>query len=234
MPLTKNTPKPLLDLGNGKTLLEEQLERIKKSSVIDNVVLVVGYLADQIEAKAKTWKEQGIKVVTVYNPFYETSNNLISLWMAKNYMDEDFIIVNGDDLIEQDVFRNLVKNNHDGIFLTISRKEKYGEEDMKVLLKNKEIVEVSKLINVQRADAESVGLVLVSGQKYRNLFKQSLELLATNRDYINKFWLEVFNLLSKSGIPISSFEIENSKWLEVDFHPDLDYLKSKMQKLNNL
>ena len=28
MPLTRNTPKPLLDLGNGNTLIEEQMLRV--------------------------------------------------------------------------------------------------------------------------------------------------------------------------------------------------------------
>lgn len=230
MPLTRNTPKPLLDLGNSKTLFEEQLENIQKSNVINEIVLVIGYLAEQIEAKMKLWRENGAKIITVYNPFYEVSNNLISLWLAKHQMDDDFIIVNGDDLIDYDIFQSLVKSHHDGIFLTISKKEKYGDEDMKVILKDGEVVEVSKLINNEKADAESVGLVLVSGQKYRDLFKESLEELARNKEYINKYWLEVFNLMSKKGIPINTFEIDKAKWQEIDFHPDLEELKMKFKK----
>ena len=69
-PLTKNTPKPLLDIGNGVTLLERQLDNIKKSKVIDEVVLVIGYLAEQIEAKIKMHLESGLKITTAYNPFY--------------------------------------------------------------------------------------------------------------------------------------------------------------------
>ena len=53
MPLTRNTPKSLLDIGNGVTLLEKQLEDIQKSKVIDEIVLIIGHLAEQIEAKIK-------------------------------------------------------------------------------------------------------------------------------------------------------------------------------------
>ena len=49
-PLTRNTPKSLLDLGRGLTLLETQLDAIKPSGVTD-IVLLTGYRSAQIEAK---------------------------------------------------------------------------------------------------------------------------------------------------------------------------------------
>lgn len=230
-PLTKNTPKPLLDIGNGVTLLEKQLENIQKSKVVDEVILVIGYLAEQIEVKLKMHEENGLKVTTVYNPFYEMSNNLISLWLAKHYMDEDFLITNGDNIFEPDVFADLVNKNDDGIFLTISKKGKYNEGDMKVVLKDKAVARVSKEIPVNEASCESVGLVMVKGGKYRDIFKKNLESLARNKNYINKFWLEVFNLMNSHGIAIKTFKIDGkTKWREVDFHLDLDEAK----KLLNL
>ena len=87
-PLTKNTPKPLLDLGNGNTLLEEQLERVQSSGVIDEVVLVTGYLSEQIEAKLRTMMATApIRIKTLYNPFYDVANNLASLWLARHDTD---------------------------------------------------------------------------------------------------------------------------------------------------
>jgi len=229
MPLTRNTPKPLLDLGNGKTLFEEQLEQIQKSKVVDEVALIIGYLAEQIEAKMKFWREKGIKIQTIYNPFYEMSNNLISLWLAKYQMDGDFIITNGDNLFDYDVFQNLVNNHQNGIFLTICKRERYGTDDMKVILDDKKnVVRVSKLIENEKADTESVGLVLISGEKYREIFRESLEELARNKEYLNKYWLEVFNLMSKKGIPIHTFEIDKTKWIEIDIHLDLKDVRAKI------
>ena len=230
-PLTKNTPKPLLDIGNGVTLLEKQLENIQKSKAVDEVILVIGYLAEQIEVKLKIYEEKGLKITTVYNPFYEMSNNLISLWLAKHYMDDDFLITNGDNIFEPDVFADLVNKNDDGIFLTTSKKSKYNEGDMKVVLKDKTVARVSKEIPVNEASCESVGLVLVKGEKYRSIFKKNLEVLARNKSYTNKFWLEVFNLMNSHGIAIKTFKIDGkTKWREVDFHLDLDEAK----KLLNL
>ena len=233
MPLTMNTPKPLLDLGHGKTLLEEQLDRIQKSNVIDGVVLVIGYLAEQIEAKTKTYRSNELRITTLYNPFYELSNNLISLWLAKYEMNEDFIITNGDNLFHHDVFQDLVSKSKNGIFLTISRKEKYSDDDMKVTLEDGKVSRVSKLIDHTEADAESVGLVLVHGKTYRKVFKENLEALARNKEFIDKYWLEVFNTMHEKGIAIDTFEIDGeSKWKEIDFHLDLKEAR-KLIGLNN-
>ena len=222
-PLTKNTPKPLIDLGNGETLLERQLNYLSHSNVIDEVIIATGYLWEQIESKIKNYKIN-LRIKTIYNPFYEMSNNLITLWLCKYEMDEDFLITNGDNLFTSDVASDLVSKTNDGIFVTICYRESYGEDDMKVKLdENKKITRVSK--DITDGDAESIGFVKVSGEKYRKIYQDVLEQLARDETYINKFWLETFNVLSKKGIDISSFEIDKDKWREVDFHFDLKNIK---------
>ncbi len=223
MPLTKNTPKPLLDMGNGNTLLEEQIERIQKSGVVDEIILVIGYLANQIEAKINTLPKGGVKIKTIYNPFYDMSNNLISLWLAKSEMDSDFMVTNGDNIFSYEVFKNLAKENKNGIFLSVSVKEEYNDDDMKVLIENNLVVRVSKLIESDNSNAESPGLALVHSEKTRRLFKENLELLIRDRSNINKFWLEVFNTMYEKGIQVRPWEFDGkTKWQEVDFHLDLN------------
>ena len=219
-PLTKNTPKPLIDLGNGETLLERQLNYLSNSNVIDEIIIATGYLWEQIESKIKNYKTH-LRIKIIYNPFYEMSNNLITLWLCKHEMDEDFLVTNGDNLFSSDVAADLVNKTNDGIIVTICYRESYGEEDMKVKLdENKKIVRVSK--DITDGDAESIGLVKVSGEKYRKIYQEVLEQLARDETYINKFWLETFNVLSNKGIEISSFEIDKNKWREVDLHFDLN------------
>jgi len=222
-PLTKNTPKPLIDLGDGETILEKQLKSLSESKVIDEVVILIGYLHEQVESKLKNFKTN-LKIRTLYNPFYEMSNNLITLWLSKHEMNEDFLITNGDNLYIYDVVSNLVNNTNDGIYLTFCYRDNLGEDDMKVLLDdNKKVLKVSKEIN--DSNIESVGLVKVKGQKYRKIFQDVLEQLARNKNYLNKFWLETFNVLAEKGVEIHSFEIDKNKWREVDFHFDLNDLK---------
>ena len=93
MPLTSDTPKSLLELENGTTLLESQLININKTG-ITKVVIVTGYLTEKIESKVELYREKyNIDIQIIYNPFYDISNNLLSLWQAKHEMESDFIII---------------------------------------------------------------------------------------------------------------------------------------------
>ena len=222
-PLTKNTPKPLIDLGDGETLLEKQLKALSESNVIDEVVIVIGYLHEQIESKLKSFKTK-LKIKTLYNPFYEMSNNLITLWLSKYEMNEDFLITNGDNLFFSEVIRDLVNETNEGIYVTICYREDIREDDMKVNLdENQKILRVSK--EIKESITESIGLVKIQGEKYRKIYQEVLEQLARDKNYLNKFWLETFNILASRGVEINSFKIDKNKWREVDFHFDLKDLK---------
>lgn len=229
MPLTKNTPKPLLDLGNGNTLLEEQLERVEKSGAIEEVVLVIGYLAEQIEAKLrKRMAAFPVRIRTIFNPFYETTNNLVSLWLGSHEMNgEDFAVTNGDNLFAPDVFSSLCsQNSAEGIYLSVVTRDQYSEEDMKVRVRDGTVVEVSKAIPCDQADAESVGLALVRGEKMRRLFVKHIDRLVRDRAYLRRFWLETFNSLYQEGVPSLTWPFLADKWQEVDFHMDVAKARS--------
>ena len=110
MPLTSDTPKSLLELENETTLLESQLITINKTA-IDKVVIVTGYLTEKIESKVQRYsKEYNIDIQIIYNPFFDISNNLLSLWQARHEMESDFIIINGDD-----IFKYIITINYDKV-----------------------------------------------------------------------------------------------------------------------
>ncbi|MEM3449658.1 MAG: sugar phosphate nucleotidyltransferase, partial [Nitrososphaerota archaeon] len=133
-PLTRNTPKSLLEIGNGITLLENQIMALSKNGVKD-IILVVGYKAEQIEAKIRDVGDFNCNIETIYNPFYEISNNLISLWLATPKMDDDFLIINGDNVFVPEVIQKLLNvDNKKEICFLIDRKELYNEEDMKIII----------------------------------------------------------------------------------------------------
>ena len=225
-PLTKNTPKSLLDLGDGTTLLERQITAAIESKLFDEVIIITGYKAEQIEAKIKEY-ENDIKLTTIFNPFYDITNNLVSLWTAQYRMlDDDFMITNGDNLYKEGVFNKVYTDRDEIIQITISNKEHYDDDDMKVKLnKNGYVEKVHKEIKIEDTHAESVGLALIKGEKTRNIFRSKLLQLVTIKDYLNNFWLEVFNSLIDDGIIIHTATINKNEWREIDFHPDIDSLR---------
>ncbi len=230
MPLTRAKPKSLLDMGNGRTLLEEQLVRMTDSGVIDECVLVVGYRAEQIEDALQSESTPALRTRTLYNPFFGVSNNLASLWLAKSEMHEDFMITNGDCIFPADIYRDFVKGAENGVGLCVNRKRRFDDDDMKVTLRDGFIQEVSKLIEPANTDAESPGLAIVRGEAARQVFRHRLESLMRRQEMLDRFWLEMFNDLVNTGTPVRSWMFpEGTKWQEVDFHLDLDVVRSVLQ-----
>ena len=229
MPLTKNTPKCLLPLENGSTVLESQLESIIKSKKFDEIILVIGYLAHQVEAKIRPYKKQ-IKIKTIYNPFYDSANNLISLWCAHHEMHSDFIIINGDNIFHESVIEKVFENKKDGIYVTIDKLDNYTEDDMKVQIKDNKIIYINKKIAVKNANGESIGMILIKGSHEVNSCREALLEIVKEEDAKNIFWLEVFNRLAAKKVSLFTTIISNEDWCEVDFHSDLKILKKRILK----
>jgi choline kinase len=237
MPLTQNTPKPLIDMGNGNTLLEEQLRSIQEFGGIEEIVLVVGYLADQISAKIRAYRERGFKIRTLFNPFWSVSNNLLSLWLARQIIaDSDVMITNGDNIFNPHVFSGLTGQD-EGIWLSACPKTAFDADDMKVVLNGGLIERVSKLIPAELASAESPGLVMIKGERARELFVEQMEGLVSETNSLNLFWLEIFNRMWTKGIPVKPWFFDSQgNWQEVDFHLDVkkvrDLLTEKLLMLH--
>jgi len=215
-------PKLLVQLGDC-TLLERQFESIRASGVIDSVVYVLGYRAEEIEARLTSDTE--LAVVTQFNPFYDTSDNLLSLWLAKSHMDGDFAVTNGDNLFDPGVIKNALSHG-DGFSLAVNSKSSYDDDDMKVIAQNGHVQRVSKLIDERIANFESVGLFSVRGEEAREQVLQTLERCARSRDYVDRYWLEVPTLLAESGVKVRAHPI-NGSWQEFDTQADIDEFHEK-------
>ena len=232
MPLTSDKPKSLLELKNGITLLESQLINIYKSG-IKKVIVVTGYQTEKIESKVEFYSDKyNIDIKIIYNPFFDISNNLISLWQARHEMASDFIIINGDDIFKESVLSGLIKyDKNEIITMVIDRKKKYDLDDMKLIIKNEKILRVSKNIPLDVANGESIGMIRVTG-KARSIVVSTMEKMVRNKKYMDVFYLEMIQKLINKGIPVGSYEISSKDWAEIDFHPDLEDINKMVSRFN--
>ncbi len=225
-PLTKDNPKSLVELSDGSCILERQIQSAIDSGVIDEISIITGYMHEKIEEFIKKYAHK-IKINTIYNPFYDVSNNLLSLWTAMYPMQErDFMITNGDNIYLSDVFKQVISDKEDTIQVTIDYKDEYDMDDMKVSFEADRITRIHKDIAMEDIKAESVGLCLVQGEKSRNIFSNKLVELAKDESYMNRFWLEIFNSLIDIDNKTIDYTVINEKdWQEIDFHPDIEIVR---------
>lgn len=229
-PLTRNTPKSLLDLGNGLSVIEHQMESIKQVNQVTEVILVLGYRAEQIEVKLKSYDRGSLKIRVVYNPFYEEANNLISLWFARPFMGDAFVVLNGDDVFDSNVLRNLAEADVErgGVVMMIDRKDTYDLDDMKVYEEDGLILEVSKEIDLERANGESIGMIKFLGNGARML-KKVLDAMVREQESKRVFWLSAIQRIINEGSPVHFAECEPTDWAEIDFHPDLELIRKNLE-----
>ena len=230
LPLTRNTPKSLLEIKDGITVLELQLKNISKCGIKD-VSIVTGYLTEQIEAKVQSYSANyKLDVNIIYNPFYDMSNNLISLWMANYKMGSDFLVINGDDIFHYNVLERLVKIENQEITMVVDIKESYEEDDMKAIIEEDRISQVSKKIPVEKANAESIGMIRFN-QYGAKLIKETLDQIVRKKEGKEVFWLEAVQRVIDKGFPVNYLVVNENEWSEVDFHPDIKLAHGMLQTL---
>lgn len=97
-PLTNHTPKCLLEIG-GKSLLERAIQGLLTNNIRE-IVLVTGYLQEQIVSFVQK-KFPEVDVKFIYNKKYATTNNIYSLWLVKNSIQgEDIVLLDSDILFD--------------------------------------------------------------------------------------------------------------------------------------
>jgi len=228
-PLTKDRPKSLLDMGDGSTLLDRQIQKAIESESVNKVYIVVGYLQELIDQAMSPYRDQ-IEIELIYNPYFDVSNAMLSLWCAHYVLeDDDFFISNGDNIYKINLFDQMSSATREGIKLAVSFKKSYDEDDMKVVLgDDHSILQVSKTVALTEAAADSVGLLMVKGSRQRAEFRQALLEAAKDREYFSAFWQQVFDFVVAKGQTIQPYEVSHGDWAEIDFHPDVELMRNAL------
>jgi choline kinase len=217
LPLTAERPKCLLPLGP-KSLIEWQIDILSRSG-IDEIVVVVGFRAGLVEAVLAKLARPGLRIRTLFNPFYNVADNLGSCWLARHEMSGDFLLLNGDTLFETAVLQRLLHSPPAPITVTIDRKASYDADDMKVHLDGTRLIEIGKTLPPARTDGESIGLLLFRGAG-PELFVDAVDRALHVSEGLKSFYLKVIDQLARSH-RVETATIEGLTWGEVDYPADL-------------
>jgi choline kinase len=222
-PDTNALPKALLPVDGAVTILDIGLRNLAAVGLRD-VVVVVGYAAAAVRDRAgRLEREHGVRLTLVPNDRAEEWNNAYSLWLARGYLAEGALLVNGDTVHPVSVERTLLAAGGAagaaGIVLAVDEVKSLAEEEMKVVTgADGLLTRITKLMDPARARGEYIGATLIRPAAAAPL-AEALE--ATWRRDPGLYYEDGFQEFADRGGAIAVAPIGEVDWVEVDNHDDL-------------
>jgi choline kinase len=211
---TSVEPKCLVEIG-GSTLLQRQILALQSANVTD-IVIVVGYEAARIKEVCAE------DISFVENPDFARTSSLYSLWLAKDYLADGFVVLNSDVLFHPQILNDLLEfQEEDALLISYCgpTSDPLGDEEMKVKVNAGLVADISKNMNLLEAHGENVGIVKFGAQGAKILINH-LELLVTDgaaRDWAPRAFREF-----ASHRPLHAVGTRGYPWIEIDFPADYE------------
>ena len=172
IPLSLEQPKALYEV-RGERLIERQIQQLLEAG-IEDITVVLGYKKDMF-----SYLEEKYHVRLIFNPLYNVKNNIESLLVAKNHLNNSYVCVCDSYFVENPYHQFEYQSFYAGFSTSEAENEMYAHIDS-----NGQIIAMEKYAQG--------GLMLLGHSFWRQDFtKKFIELAAADHTvgkYDNMFW----------------------------------------------
>jgi len=223
-PLTNNTPKCLLKIGE-KTILERMIDNLIANR-IEEFVIVTGFL----EAKIRHFIQRNypnLQVSFINNELYDSTNNIYSLWLVKQQVIADeMLLLDSDILFDKNIVGLLLKSDYPNCLAL--RSGKIGDEEMKVSISEKgNITAVNKNMDTRNAIGESIGIEKFSNELLLKLFEVLDRKMLIDKQ-VNQWYESAFEEIMDKGCEIYPIDVGTLKCAELDTIEDFRWAETEL------
>lgn len=222
--LTSEHPKCMTEISFKETILSRQLKQIAEAG-IEEVVMTTG-LFDSILVSYCQSLDLPIHITFVKNPVYKDTNYIYSIYCAREYLDDDIILMHGDLVFENTVFDDVIASPES--CMTVSSTLSLPEKDFKAVIQNGHISKVGiEFFNEAKA-----------AQPLYKIFKNDWKIWLDNiiafceSDNVTCYAENAFNEVSDSCI-IHPLDVKNRLCSEIDNAEDLAVISNKLKEVEN-
>ena len=171
-PLTKKIPKSMMRF-EGKPFLEQQLDLLKKNRIFD-IVLCVGYKAEQIKKYFGDGKNFGVEI-----KYSSDKKKLLgtggALKKAENLLEDSFLVMWGDSYLPfnfQKAIKFFKKSNKPGMMIVFKNLNKYEPSNVEV--KNNLVKSYSKKMKTKKMKYIDYGISIYRKEVLKHLPKNQI------------------------------------------------------------
>lgn len=220
-PITDRIPKAMVEV-NGKPLLTNALDCLTAIGITE-IGIVVGHMAGYIKSHIGN-KWNGANISYYENPRYYETNNVVSLYKALSFCNEDMLMLECDIYYDKEMLRRLMEgkgecsilvspfnpNTMDGTVIHVK-----GDKALELILgkwqgENFDYHEMRKTVNMYRFTKTFI-------QKYKSLVSWYVENMGEN-SYYEKV---LGSMLYLKECDIRVVEVPETMWCEIDDADDL-------------
>ena len=205
------TPYPLLEFDEDQCLIDRTLSLLKELG-ISRILMIVGYRAELFE------KYRSSDVVLIKANNYEFTGSMASLAVTSEYIDEDFILVEGDTFFEKIVLEKLCSVN-EGNCLVATEESGSGDECF-IESQSGFITKISKdKHRICKFEGELLGISRIAYETYQSMLAKWHK---SNNSYLN-YEHVLMDVTKPLDRPFIFFK--NLIWGDVDCPEDFKRLK---------
>lgn len=221
--LTRENTKCMVEV-NGVKLIDRTLSQLSELD-LNRVIIVTGYKGASLRTYVGN-EYNGLKIEYIDNPVYDRTNNIYSLFLAKEKLQEDDTLLIESDLIFDDtLFRKIVDNPYPDLAM-VAKYESWMDGTMVRIDSDNNIVNFVPKAAFIYDDVDyyykTVNIYKFSKEFSRNEYVPFLDAYSRvmgNNEYYEQV-LRVLTLLNSSTL--KAFPISDEKWYEIDDVQDLD------------
>ena len=221
--LTDDNTKCMLSV-NGMKLIDRTLTCLSEVGVT-KLIMVVGYKAQNV-IDYVGYRYKDIEITYIENHMYNKTNNIYSLYLAKDHLlADDTLLLESDLIYETSVLKRLVENDYpnlalvdkyeswmDGTVVTLDEENRIKNFISKNYFRYSDIDQYYKTVNIYKFSKE------FSQTHYVPFLEAYCHALGKNEYYEQV--LKVITLLDDS--PLRALPLSGEKWYEIDDIQDLD------------
>ena len=222
--LTSEHPKCMTEISSHETILSRQLAMLAESG-IEDVVITTGYY-DGILIQYCNSLEHALHITFVNNPIYDQTNYIYSIYLAREYLDDDIILMHGDLVFENEVFDKVMTS--ESSCMTVSSTLPLSEKDFKAKVVNDMVMAVG--VDIFDEAMEAQALYKLKKDDWRIWLDKIIEFCENdNRKVYAENALNELN----GAANIHALDVQNLLCSEIDNPEDLAVVSSKLKGIKS-
>ena len=220
--LTSEQPKCMTEISARETILSRQLLLLLDAG-IKEVIITTGYF-DSVLVNYCNSLDLPIHYTFVNNPIYDKTNYIYSIYCAREYLDDDIILMHGDLVFESEVLEKVIAS--DTSCMTVSTTVPLPEKDFKAKISDGKIIEVG--VSVFNDAVAAQALYKLKKDDWKIWLDEIV--VFCEEGNVNVYAENALNELQGSA-NIYALDVENKLCSEIDDSDDLAVVSSKLKEI---